>query len=84
MLSEAKKRIDAGASWDTDDMKALLFSVTLYSKAFGLKDGIKDEKIDKFKERALYNQAVIYYQYKRYPLALGVANKAYKIPAANR
>ena len=68
MLSEAKKKLDKGASWDTDDMKALLFSVTtLYSKAFGLKDGIKDKQIDKFKAIAMYNQAVIYYHYKRYP-----------------
>ena len=58
-------------------MKALLFSVTtLYSKAFGLKDGIKDKQIDKFKAIAMYNQAIIYYHYKRYPLALGIANKA--------
>ena len=77
MLSQAQKEINSGAEWDSNDIKAMLYSVTtLYSKAFGLKDGIKDPEIDKFKIKALHNQAVIYYQYKRYPLALGIANKA--------
>ena len=55
----------------------------MYSKAFGLKDEVRDEAIDKFQAKAMYNQAVIYYNYARYPLALGMANKLLRYQQRN-
>ena len=84
MLSLAKEKLNQGAKWDSDEIKGLLYSVTtMYSKAFGLKDEVRDEAIDKFQAKAMYNQAVIYYNYARYPLALGMANKLLRYQQRN-
>ena len=66
--------VDQGRPWrDESTKQAMENSASFLSWAFQMKKDVKDEFLDLVTPRALYNLAVVYYIFDRYPPSYGAA-----------